>query len=136
MAVRKDANDGITAGNSAIFVAELQWVASNPINFLFYRLKTALCDIPLYNVKQSPRCSTMKDHSVSIPAIPEGQLSGIQFFDRNLNFRCPEADRHEVLFPRPCGPSIRIIALQKAVIEFFAQVIYLRPPTRRNRRSL
>ena len=42
---------------------------------------------------------------VSIPAIPEGQLSGIQFFDRNLNFRGPEADRHEVLFPRHNGQS-------------------------------
>jgi hypothetical protein len=40
------------------------------------------------------------DRNGSIPAIPEGQLSGIQFFDRNLNFRGPEADRHEVLFPR------------------------------------
>ncbi len=42
----------------------------------------------------------LTDRNVSIPAIREGQLSGIQFFERNINFRCPKADRHEVLFAR------------------------------------
>jgi hypothetical protein len=53
--------------------------------------------------KRSISCLTLTVRSVSIPAIPEGPLSGIQFFEQKLNFRCSEADRHEVLFTRHCG---------------------------------
>lgn len=47
----------------------------------------------------------MNDGCVSIPAIREGQLSGIQFFERNLNFRCPKPDTHDGQVPRLTRPS-------------------------------
>lgn len=43
--------------------------------------------------------------SVSIPAIREGQLSGIQIFERNINFRCSKADVRHGRLSRQTGQS-------------------------------
>jgi hypothetical protein len=52
--------------------------------------------VPVYSVKLPITSSFANDHYVSTPAIPEGLLSGIQYFERNLKFRCPNAVvRHE-----------------------------------------